>query len=365
MPRHLRLSVALLVLSVARPVAADEALIGGRNKVQWLELAKDTNPRKREAAVVALAILGPTDRNVLDTYRELAQKDATERVRLKVISVVQDMDKEKSLRPLVPTLADLVKDDKSPAVRAAAAGALGKAGDLANPAVPSLRAALKDADANVRAAAADALARVGLEGKLAIAELTELLKDADTGVRLAAVFALGRLAPEGAKATDRLADLLTTDKDANVRKETARSLGLLGVEAKAAVPALAKALKEDKETDVRRQSAIALGKMVGEIKPVANTMLDVLKTDADKSVRVLAVQALSTGLAAGLKDYLKDLSEQMSKDPEGDVRLAIVQEVGNLGPEAKDALPALLKATTDVQISIREAAKVAVKKVKG
>jgi len=60
---------------------------------------------------------------------------------------------------------------------------------------------------------------------------------------------------------------------------------------------------------------------------------------------------------------VKELADQLIKDPEGDVRLAIVQELGALGPAAKDALPALKRAVTDVQLSVRDAAKAAVKKV--
>ncbi len=361
---HASLS-AIVLLFLAMPVSADEPTVGGKTKSEWMVLAKDANPRKREAAVVALGILGGKDRNVQETLRELLLNDPAERVRLKAVLIVQDLDKETVLRALLPTLADLLKGDKSPAVRAAAAGALGKAGENAKTVINVIIGAYKDADVSVRTAAADATGRIGFEVKAAVPDLTELLKDADTGVRLAAIFALGRIGPDGAAATTRLAELLATDKDANVRKEVARSLGLLGLDAKAAVPALAKALRSDAATEVRQQAALALGKMGMELKAVASILVDVLKTDADKSVRLLTVQALASGMGSGLKDYLKELSEQMAKDPEGEVRLAIVQEVGNLGPDAKEALPALVKATTDVQITIREAAKVAVKKVKG
>ena len=43
----------------------------------------------------------------------------------------------------------------------------------------------------------------------------------------------------------------------------------------------------------------------------------------------------------------------------------MVQELGGLGPAAKDALPALSRAVADVQFSVREEAKKAVKKVMG
>ncbi|WP_029629891.1 HEAT repeat domain-containing protein [Zavarzinella formosa] len=360
--RYLILTISFLLLHSASQ--AEEAKIGDKTKSEWLPLLKDKNPRKREAAVIALGIIGAKDRNVQESFRELMLNDTVERVRLKAVLIVQDFDKE-NIRVLTPTLADLLKGDKSPIVRAAAAVALGKVGESAKTVIKVIIEAFKDPDIGVRTAAADAVGRIGFEAKEAVPSLAELLKDSDSGVRLAAVFSLGRLGTDGAMATTQLANLLATDKDPNVRKESARSLGLLGLDAKAAVPVLAKAFKEDTATEVRQQSAIALGRMSGELKQVAMILIDVLRVDPDKTIRVLAVQTLAIGLGNDLKNYLKELVEQLSKDPEGEVRLAIVQEVGNLGPDAKEALPALAKATTDVQITIREAAKVAVKKVKG
>ena len=360
-----RLLPALLVsLTLLGSAPAQEPAIGGKTKTEWLAFLKETNARKREAAVVALGAIGAKDRNVQEAFRDLLLNDMSERVRLRAVTIVQDFDKE-NLRVLIPTLGDVLKGDKSAAVRAAAATGLGKSGEPAKSMINIILGALKDADASVRAASADAIGRIGLDVKAAVPPLNDLLKDADAGVRVAAVFALGRLGPDGAASTSLLSVVLIEDKDPNVRKETARSLGLLGLDAKSAVASLAKSLKEDSVLEVRQQSALALGKMSGELKSVSQQLIEILKADSDKSIRVLTVQALANGLGADLKIHLKELSELLVKDPEGEVRLAIVQEIGNLGPDAKEALPALVRATTDVQITIREAAKVAVKKVKG
>jgi hypothetical protein len=47
------------------------------------------------------------------------------------------------------------------------------------------------------------------------------------------------------------------------------------------------------------------------------------------------------------------------------VRIAIISVLSTLGPDAADALPALNKAVADVQINVRNAAKAAIKKIKG
>lgn len=343
---------------------AEEPTVGGKTKSEWITFIKDPNPRRREAAVVALGLIGAKDRNVQELFRELMLNDMVEKVRLKAVTVVQDFEKD-NLRQLLPTLADLLKADKSPLVRAAAATALGKAGDVAKSVVNGVIDAFKDPDVNVRAAAAEAVGRIGEEGKAGVPGLIELLKDTDSAVRLAAVFSLGRIGPDGTTALGQLSTLLASDADANVRKEIARSIGILGIDAKSAVPALAKSLNTDQSVEVRQQAAVSLGKMTGELKSVAEGILTALKAEKEKSVRVLVIQAIANGLGNSLKDHIPALVEQLNQEPEGEVRLAIVQELGNLGPDAKDALPALNKTTTDVQITIREAAKIAIKKVKG
>ena len=94
-------------------------------------------------------------------------------------------------------------------------------------------------------------------------------------------------------------------------------------------------------------------------------MIEAMKKDPDKSVRIFTVHALGNGLGPTLRDFVKDLAERLPKETEGEVRLAIVQELGALGPDAKEALPVLQQMVTDVQITVRDAAKQAVKKVQG
>jgi HEAT repeat protein len=102
-----------------------------------------------------------------------------------------------------------------------------------------------------------------------------------------------------------------------------------------------------------------------ELQAAVPAMVEAMKKDADKGVRVFVVHSLGDGLGDGLRAYVKDMAEQLTKDPDSDVRLALVQELGALGPAAKDALPALNQAVADVQLSVRDEAKKAVKKVMG
>ena len=404
MPCRLFVAFVGLIAIVGSARTQEVPKVAGKTKPEWLKvLAEDTSPRQRRAAVAALTIMEPRDRTMTDAVRgalndkdervrqeavrgvgvfiltdsksqaaavealgKVIANDASDTVRERALEVAKSINQEEYLRKLVPFLADAMRQDKVPALRAQAASVLGRMGALARTVVNVMVESLKDPDAGVRAAAAEGLGRIGDEAKGAVPKLAAMLKDADPGVRLAAAFALGRIGAEAASAVPDLAVALGSDTDANVRKEAARACSLLGLDAKPAIPALAKALREDKAEDVRQQAALALGKMRGdELQTAVPAMVEAMKKDTDKSVRIFVVHSLGNSLGDGLRAYVKDMADQLLKDTDGDVRLALVQELGALGPAAKDALPALNRTVSDVQLSVRDEAKKAVKKVMG
>jgi len=391
-----------IVLAALAPISAQEPTIAGKTKTQWLKaLKEDPSPRGREAAIVVLSTMEKRDSAVVEAVADALHSDKAERVRLKAVEgvyamllrsdtrdlnalldalgksvssdsaesvrlktagIIKDLKKEE-LRRLAPLLADVLKADKSSPVKVAAATALGKTGENAKTILKGMIEALKDPDIAVRTAVADAFGRIGFEAAEAVPALKPLLKDPDPGVRLAAAFSLGRVGPDGASAIPELSQALASDTDTAVRKESARAFTFLGLDAKSAVPALAKALREDKSEEVRQQCALALGKMRGETTGVASAMIDALQKDSDKTVRIFVTHALGDSLGDGLRAYVKELAAQLVKESEGDVRIALIQELGALGPAAKDALPALNMRVTDVQLAVRDEAKRAVKKV--
>jgi len=400
-----RVFASLIAVAFASNVfAADEQKVEGRTKTEWIKIYQDEKsmPRARAGAIAALcqfeqrdgaiistvstallqdkadrvrliavqgviAILAKSTRDeaaLVDALGKSLSTDASEEIRRKNAELIKELKKE-YLRRLAPVVADVLKSDKSPAVRAAAAVVLGRTEEHAKTVLAAMVDALKDSDPTVRAAVAESFGRIGDEAKVAVPGLKTLLKDMDASVRLAGTFALGRVGPEGASAVPELMAVLASDMDTAVRKEAARAFSLLGLDAKAGVPALAKALREDKSEEVRQQAATALGKMRGETRDAVAAMIDAMKNDKDKTVRVFVIHALGDSLGDGLRGYVKDFADQLIKDPEADVRLALVQELGQLGPAAKEALPALQRAATDVQLSVRNEAKAAVKKVMG
>jgi HEAT repeat protein len=355
--------IALVAFAFTASCFAQQDEFGGKKKDEWIKILQgDKNPQKRQTAAKVMIVLGPTQRDIAQALAVALREDPEAIVRQEVVGVVASLKKEE-MRDWVPRLADALKYDKSPDVRSGAAAVLGKLGDLAKPVLSNLAAGLKDSDAATRAACAQALGRIGEDAKESVPDLAKLLADKDLTVRLAAAFALGRVGPDGAGAVKELSATLTGDAAPDVRKEAARTIGLLGPDAKFAIPALVKAVQEDKDADIRQQAVLSLGKMGAEIKESLAPLKEALKKDKDKTVRLFIVRTLPEALGADAKELVKDFAAHLNNDPDGDVRLAIVQELAAIGPDAKEAIPALREAERDIQVQVRSAATAAIRKI--
>jgi hypothetical protein len=180
-------------------------------------------------------------------------------------------------------IVDAVAHAPSPAIRAAAADALGEFLEGAGVA-PVATALVSDPDASVRTAAAHALGRLNDVGPNG--ELSKALSDADDGVRLAAVQSAGRIN----MFTDvvSVAKLLS-DSSPTVRRHAASLLGQM--RAKDAVLGLAAIASPSNEPDARtRAEAVnALGLIAD---PAGKDAVTAAATDPDPFVRDAAAIAL-------------------------------------------------------------------------
>jgi HEAT repeat protein len=190
-----------------------------------------------------------------------------------------------------------------PSVRIEAIRALAQIQPPAPETITTLSKAMRDTDPAIQRAAAAALGDVG-----AVSVLAQALKDPDKDVRRNAVRPLRRVVTRGGSSGDpaatkavvaALGDALK-DSDAGVRRAAASSLGALGPVAVDAIPGLA-ATTMDSDLSVRNATIEALGRM-----------------DSPAAVPVL-VQAL--------------------KDPR--TGSLAVRALGNMGPTARGAIPAL------------------------
>lgn len=148
-----------------------------------------------------------------------------------------------------------------PAARADAALVLSRMFPPPAEAAAAVLAALKDADPAVRLAAAGALGSYALTAlsalpKNAARELAAALKGGDAALRSALIFPLGRLAPKNRQAAAAVLGALE-DRDPEVKKSAASVVRFLGPAARKALPALRENLKS-RDCPLRALSAAAL-----------------------------------------------------------------------------------------------------------
>jgi len=358
-----------LALSATAAHQDKEPEYDGKKGSAWVEsLVNDTSARKRALAVEALAKLWAEkqyDQSIANIGRAL-RLDSSAAVRAQAalaLGALKERDIKNGLG--VKDLVDALGMEKDSRVRKEIAVVMTRFPVVAKLAVVPLTDALKDPEPATRIAVAEALAQAGSEAKSAAVNLAPLLADSDKAVRTAAVIALGRTTPEGASAiAETMAKMLDTEKDLDIKLELVTSLGLLGEKTPAVVTALAKLLTAS-EDELRRRAARTLATFGTAAGPAADALLKTAATDKAKDIRVDAVHAFGSVLGADLKARLKDILALL-KDPDYEVRLAIVEEVGALGPELKDdaeTMKILRTRLSDSHVKVREAVASTIRKI--
>lgn len=203
-------------------------------------------------------------------------------------------------------------------------------------AVPVLNRAVETGGPSVRIEAIRALAQIQPPAPETIATLSKAMRDTDTAIQRAAAAALGDV---GAVST--LAQALK-DPDKDVRRNAVRPLRRVVIRGgssrdpaatKAVVAALADALK-DPDGGVRRAAASSLGAL-GSAAVDAIPGLAATTMDSDPSVRNATIDALARiGSPAAVPVLVQAL-----KDPR--TGSLAVRALGNMGPTARGAIPAL------------------------
>jgi HEAT repeat protein len=162
------------------------------------------------------------------------------------------------------------------------------------------------------------------------------LKDPDSDVRRAAAKGLAEMGPDAKSAAPALLAALKNDKDLFVRRFAAQALGDVGADAKTAVPALAAALKEDGKKELAEAAITSLGKMGA---PAVPPLMDAVKNKTSPPKKE------------------KGKKGPPASDPTALLRTKAIEALGNIGPEAKPAVPVLIEALRDA--SVRSEAAVA------
>ncbi|AFZ22074.1 HEAT repeat domain-containing protein [Allocoleopsis franciscana] len=388
----------------ASPVPSSDAIdvLGeiGKDAVPALIAAlKDEDWGIGNGAVSALGKIGKDAVPALFT----ALKDENSITRSRAASALAEIGVE-----VIPDLIQALEDNDSK-VRSGAADALGDIGFEAKAAVPALMTAFQDTDSKVRSSAAYALVQIGIEPKFAVSVLRTVIHDqvapkksafpvivrvspqnlreftnnntretperawtkgivrswailalADTGVEAIpdliqalndrepfAFFhseerALRKIGKDAVPAL--IADLQS--QESRTRSRAAYALMQIGKDAQSAVPALITAL-QDENSDVRFSAAIAIFKIGGNPKDVIPELIPAIKYEHIGGYlcgpnSVLAHEAL---VEIG-KDVVPVLIAALNDKYVG-FKYGAVVALGEIGADAKDAVPELTKIFLD------------------
>lgn len=207
--------------------------------------------------------------------------------------------------------------------------AMGRADELAD-----ARRQLTASEAEKRVAAADQLATLGPQAAPAVPDLVRALDDPNPDVRWHAARALHAIGPAASPAVNALAKSLKDD-NFMVRGHAANALGTIGEAARPAAAALAQTVT-DPDPHVRRAAVRALTKIRPGPEIGIPLMVQVLE-DADPSVVMPALATL-----AEFKGQVVPVMIEAMKNPKARYWATIV--LGEVGPEAAPAIPALTSA---------------------
>ena len=293
-----------------------------------VKAVKDTSPAVRGAALFALTKIDTDDADIF-ALLGAALGDKEKQVRLSAASLLVGKGKEAS--------GTLVKaaDDPKVEQRVLALQTLASLGEeIDDKGVLALRKALGDDELRVRQAAALGLANLGKParelggGKELFEALTKLLKEKDAPLRRTAVLALGQLGSDDADEIKTVAGTLK-DADAMVRSFT--------------VQALSRYLKDTESEENRKE--------------LQEHLLGALR-DTDRRVQFLAAQTLTQQTL-----YVIEPLTKLVEDGKGMQRLWAATILGEMGPGALDAVPALTKMSRDGTPDARRIATLALQKI--
>ena len=256
----------------------------------------------------------------------------------------------------VPILRSGLKEE-SRAVRFFALYAMGKMKGYAKEAVPDLVEITQGRDLELRRCALDILGKVGAKDKRVLPPLRAALKDKEKRVRCTALDAIIELGPDiGGPAS---ADILETlkDRESEVREKALEALKKTGLSAKA-VPPLLKAI-QDADAEVQHQAYLCLQQLGPQGKEAVPALIANLKRlpsgDDKKQDRRIRGGRMTIG-DPSVEAYLLERFDELSH---------VIETLGAIGPDAKEAIPVLKKMLDKVNQTQKEKITEALKKIAG
>jgi HEAT repeat protein/predicted DNA-binding WGR domain protein len=324
---------ALQALARLYGTAREEILPAG------LRALRDPDPAVRLHAVEVLDRVGPAAEPLL----RAALTQPNNLVRRGAFQALLRLQPADRFRLLVERL-----DDKDWFVSATAAEELGKLGDEARAAVPSLCQALSSRVKMVREAALKSLTVLDPEGAQTVPALIEALLQKNLNVRAWAAEQLGKKGEKAAEAVPCLV-LLVPTWQAGIGRQANTAIQAIGA---AGVPGLQKTLTHSDEK-IRKRALEAMRSIHNStyqvLRPFEEQLgkppPDVVKK-MNKSLKEFGGEGGPTTGIAALKKRLKDRSWR--------VRWEAAIALGKMGKKALPALEDLIKALDDSDYDVRE-----------
>jgi HEAT repeat protein len=183
-------------------------------------------------------------------------------------------------------------------------------------------------------------------------------------LRGGALQVLARLGEGAKEATPQLVEALKTTEDADLRAEIQFTLAKIGPTAEAAIPELIKSLDNENE-EVKQSATYALGK----VGPPAADAVEKLKGhlgNEDDELRTVSIWALLHICPDNeeIVDLAIPVLIEALKDEVEIVRIEAAAALGQIGPKAEAAVPALKKlVATDPHAHVRQVAAEAITKI--
>lgn len=356
-----------------------------------VERLDDEDPQVVLATARALGLIGRRASRGARDLEPLLQ-DPDPETRLVVADSLARM--RRNFGDAIPALAGLL-DQPDAGIRAEAARSLGRIGERAEDTGRQLIALLGDDDADVRAAAVEALGQLGESvvsmlisalnngnpvylqaivealasvGQPAVRQLIGALEDERRPllVRQYAAIALARIGNGTGNVVPALIARLE-DENAQIRIAAAEALGNIGPAAESASGPLIDVIENRDEEVLVREYAIAAVARVAPTAPVVSATLVDAVAESNALIYQAAVAALVDIGLSGREAIGDDVAGLVSalRAPDTARRLSAARGLGELGPYARSAVPALTEIVADRQndIELRAAAATALGEV--
>jgi HEAT repeat protein len=258
----------------------------------------------------------------------------------------------------VPQLAKLEQREE-PEVRLQALVALGQIGPAAKSAVPVIVKALQsDKSGGVRYAAAFALGQIGASDKQTRTALTKGMESDDAFMQVITAWALARVAKDDKQVQEKTTALILkglTSDNVDVRRAAARAFAEIDPPPEVAAPVLIKAI-HDNDQAVISNAIDALASLGPKIVPrVANNGLK------NKDLQLYAVRVLAK-IGPDAKEAAPALAEAL-KDAEGEFRREVQYVLGLFGADSAPAVPELVTSLASDDDHVRNSAVYALGKI--